>query len=65
MVGHVRITKTHQTIKKRRENDNKMTNEQREMKNQLEYGKKMKTKFEQRFLTYNPTLKYISQMVTI
>jgi hypothetical protein len=42
-----------------------MTNEQREMKNQWENGKRMTTKCEQRFLTYNPTLKYIWQMATI
>jgi hypothetical protein len=34
MVGHVRITRAHQTIEKRWENDNRMTNEQQEMKNQ-------------------------------
>jgi hypothetical protein len=42
-----------------------MTNEQREMKNQWQNDKRMTTKCEQRFLTYNPTLKYIWQMVTI
>ncbi len=65
MVGHVKITRAHQTIEKGWEKDNRMTNEQREMKNQWENGKRMTTKCEQRFLTYNPTLKYIWQMATI
>lgn len=65
MVGHGKITRAHQIIEKQWENDNRMTNERWETKNQWENSKTMTTKCEQGLLTYNPTLKYIWQMVTI